>query len=302
MTGADSIERAIGAVVRTVSKAGLPVDDPHLLGSGANLIVHLKPSPVVARVATLTAEMRRNPAEYLRRERDITAGLRQRGIEVVAPTELVDPGPYHADDFWFLLMSYRRLEPPDLASTGHAEAVGGSLADLEAALDELPPELGATDRGHPWAEIATLIATVRPGTEPAAMARIVDAVESLQATEPENRWRLIHGDAHRLNVALDGGRVVWFDFEDANHRPLAWDLATLRRAWPAAGDEACRRLGVAPSGFSMTWHHELREVYALLWNLLYAERDERARPATTTRLRGWLDRDDLAVLLARTDR
>ncbi|MEM9656092.1 MAG: phosphotransferase [Actinomycetota bacterium] len=284
-----------------VSKMGLNVDEPSVLRAGANLVLHLKPHPVVARVATLTAEMRRNPADYLRRERDIATALHQSGVEVIAPTDLVDPGPHPADGLWFLLMTHRQLEPVDLTSDAEAQAVGRSLADLEAALDDLPVELGAGDSGQPWDEIATLLTTVQATIDSATIARIVDAVEALKAIEPQDPLRLVHGDAHRVNVARSQGRLVWFDFEDANHRPLAWDLATLRRSWPAAGDEACRRLDVHPSDFSMAWHHELREVYALLWNLLYAQRDATFQSATGERLARWLARTELDELTARPD-
>jgi Ser/Thr protein kinase RdoA (MazF antagonist) len=237
--------------------------------------------------------MRRNPADYLRRERDITTALTSVGLDVVAPTTLVDPGPHAAGDLWFLLMSHRRLEPVDLTSNDQAIAVGRSLVELEAALAELPAAFSDTGQGHPWDQIATLLATVSSTADTRTVARMTSAVDMLRATEPDDRWRLVHGDAHRVNIALDGRQVLWFDFEDANRRPLAWDTATLRRAWPAAGDAACRLLDIDASGVSMAWHHELREIYALLWNLLYAQRYQRARPAATTRLDDWLARNDL---------
>jgi Ser/Thr protein kinase RdoA (MazF antagonist) len=301
-TDPETVAQLVGSVTRSVRKLGLRADEPHVLGSGANLVIHLSPSPVVARVATLTAEMRHNPADYLRRERDVTTALTDLGLQVAAPTALVDPGPHSVDGHWFLLMAYRRLEPVDLTSPDHALAVGRSLADLERALAGLPPEWGAGDQGHPWDEVARLTATVVPTTPASAMARIAEAVDTLRAIEPEEPRQMVHGDAHRVNVALDGGEAVWFDFEDANRRPLAWDLATLRRSWPAAGDEACRGLNVDTDGFAMAWHHEFREVYALLWNLLYTQRDHRAQAATIERLEGWLVRDELANLADRADR
>lgn len=296
------VEQLVASVTRSTRKLGLRVDEPEVLGSGANVVIRLSPSPVVARVATLTAEMRRNPADYLRRERDVTTALSDLGQQVVAPTGLVDPGPHQVDGRWFILMAYRTLEPVDLTSPDDAQAVGRSLADLELAMAGLPPEWGAGDQGHPWEEMARLEATVTSTTQASALARITEAVETLRAIEPDEPWQMVHGDAHRVNVALDQGEVVWFDFEDAKHRPLAWDLATLRRAWPAAGDEACRRLDVDTDGFAMAWHHEVREVYALLWNLLYAQRDDRAKATTAQRLETWLARDELANLAGRTDR
>lgn len=298
-TAADHL---VDRVARSARGLGLRVDDPVVLGVGANLVVHLAPSPVVARVATLTAEMRADPAGYLRRERDVTTALAELGVEVVAPTTLVDPGPHDNDGHWFILMAHRPLEPVDTTSTEQAIAVGRSLAALCLTLVGLPDELGATGRGQPWEEIARLVATVTPTTPPAPLDRIIQAVATLRAMEPEDPWQMVHGDAHRVNVAFDGDRVVWFDFEDANHRPVAWDLATLRRAWPAAGDQACERLDVDPESFSMAWHHELREVYALLWNLLYAQRDRRVRSATAERLDRWQAGGGLARLLARDDR
>ncbi len=295
-------ERIVGPVVRVVAALGLRVDDPEVLRVGANLVLRLGPSPVVARVATLTAQMRGDPAAYLRRERAVTGALVDQGLDVIGPTDLVDPGPHRAGDHWFLLTTHRDLTPVDLTSADHAEAAGHALADLELALAALPHDLGAGDPGQPWEEMATLVATVAPSVDRGVMASIVEAIAGLRASEPADDWRLVHGDAHRGNVAFDGDRVVWFDFEDTNHRPLAWDLASFRRAWPAAGDVACRRLGVDPSDFSMAWHHELREVYALLWNLLYAMGDPRMRVAAGERLAGWRRRGGVDELLARTDR
>ena len=291
----------LGPLVRAVRELGLSVEQPQVLGAGANVVVHLAPSPVVARVATLTAEMRGGAASYLLRERLISEALDQRGVNVVAPTRLVDPGPHLVDGLSFLLLERRTLEPITLGSADHAQAVGRSLVELSSALRDLPDlandqsedggrsasEL-ATDDGHPWREIETLVETVRPTTQPAAMDRICTVIGTLRADEPDDPWQLVHGDAHRVNVALSDGRVIWFDFEDANRRPLAWDLATLRRSWPAAGDVACRLLEVDPDGPSMRWHHELREVYALLWNLLYGQRHRRARTPTAERLNSWL--------------
>lgn len=287
-TDADIARPMLAPLVSACAALGLDAGEPRVLGVGANVVIHLAPSPVVARVATLTAEMRGDPVSYLSRERDICRSLADRGIDVVTPTDLVDPGPHLVDGWAFLLLDHRRLRPVDLDSTADALAAGRSLATLTTALAELPAELCGTDGGQPWAEIETLRRTVGASTDAEAMARIEEAIQRLQATEPDDPWQLVHGDAHRVNVALGEAGIVWLDFEDANRRPLAWDLATLCRAWPAAGAEACRVLGRDPVSVSMRWHHELREVYALLWNLLYAQRYERARPASAERLRGWL--------------
>ena len=50
-------DRVCGAVAaaRSVAVAhGIAVDEPRVLHDGANVVVHLQPAPLVARVATLT--------------------------------------------------------------------------------------------------------------------------------------------------------------------------------------------------------------------------------------------------------
>lgn len=289
-TGGEPTAQVVSEVVATVRRLGLAVDSPAVLGEGANVVAWLAPAPVVARIATLTAEMRREPELYLHRERDIAAALSSMGMNVIRPTDLVDPGPHRAGRWTFLLLEHRRLEPLDTTSPQDAEAAGASFADLSKALAGLPPSLGEALPGQPWAEMATLADAVAGTVDPSSWARITAVLDGLRATEPADEWQLIHGDAHRVNVARCDGDVVWFDFEDANRRPLAWDLATLRRAWPQAGDTACRLLSVDPLSPSMRWHHELRDAYALLWNLLYAQRYEHANQPTAERLRQWLAR------------
>ena len=279
---------AVNAVVTAVRRLGLATDAPVVLGEAANIVVWLTPAPVVARVATLTAEMRGQPEIYLDRERDIAAALARMGLDVIRPTTLVDPGPHRAGPWSFLLLEHRRLEPLDTNSTADADAAAAAFVELSLALADLPPSLSEQLPGHPWTEMATLADTVASAVEPSTWARISAVIEELKATEPDDQWQLVHGDAHRVNVARCDGNVVWYDFEDANRRPLAWDLATLRRAWPRAGDTACRLLGVDPASPSMRWHHELRETYALLWNLLYAQRYQHAKQPTAVRLRQWL--------------
>lgn len=277
----------IGPLTAAVRRLGVRVGEPDVIRVGANVVVHLQPAPIVARVATLTAEMRGDALDYLRREKETTVALRSRGVRVVSPTTLVDPGPHTAEGFAFLLLTHVELEPVDLASHDHATRAGRAFAELSMALAELPPEVGRGDEGHPWAEIERLLQTVSPTVDAAAVAHIREMVDTLRTSEPGDAHQLVHGDAHKGNVALHNGEIIWFDFEDANRRPVAWDLATLRRAWPAAGDTACQLLGVDPTSNSMRWHHELREVYALLWHLFLNARLARDPAPAADRLATW---------------
>ena len=253
-----SVTAAVEPVVADARRLGLTVDRAEILGVGANIVAHLKPAPVVARIATLTAAVRGSPAAYLRRERDICAAMSAAGLPVIPPTDLIDPGPHTNHGRCYLFLHYQDLEPVDLRSVEHGVRVGRSFAELATAMAEQPIEPDPDSDGHPWPEIDRLLTLIGSSVDPEVLVRLRDAVRQLRATDPQDPWQLVHGDAHRTNVALHRGEVTWFDFEDSNLRPLAWDLATLRRTWPAAGDEACRLLGVDPDSFSMRWHFELR--------------------------------------------
>ncbi|MEM7271489.1 MAG: phosphotransferase [Actinomycetota bacterium] len=294
--GEEAAHPLVEPVVRLVETLGVEAAEPRVIRVGANLVVHLAPAPIVARVATLTAEMRGRPLDYLRRERVVCDALMARGVNIVATTDLVDPGPHEVDGTACLLLNHHRLAPVDFDSSADAVRVGRAFAQLSAALCDLPSHLGGgdgaeADDGQPWEEVAVLMRTVAPTTEASTVDRIAGVVETLRAGEPDDRWQLVHGDAHRSNVALDDrGEIIWFDFEDTNRRPPAWDLASLHRSWPAAGRVAADALGVELGSYSVRWHHELREVYALLWNLLYAQRFPESRAATADRAATWLTR------------
>lgn len=280
----------VRSLVQLATSLGLDAEQAQVLRAGANLVVHLAPSPVVARVATMTAEMRGGAVNYLRRERDITRALVDRGLSVIGPTDLVDPGPHRVSGHAVLLLKHHDLEPIDRNAPRDAAGAGLALVALTEALADLPPELAKGDAGHPWSEMDRLLTTVTPANESAVIDRIRGYVAELRDQEPGDPRRLVHGDAHPGNVARSGGRIIWFDFEDANRRPLAWDLASLRRSWPAAGDVACRELRVDVASPTMRWHHELRDVYALLWSMFSATRYAGTRAQNKTRLADWLDR------------
>src|SRR5215469_5899287 len=94
------------AAVALAQRLGLPHDEPVILSNRGNLLVHLTPAPVVARVATLTARARRHPIEWLAREVAVAGCVASRGGPVVAPAE--DAGPHWQDGFAISLWDYVR--------------------------------------------------------------------------------------------------------------------------------------------------------------------------------------------------
>lgn len=100
------VRRAVEAAVSVARGVGLRCTEPAVLSARGNALVHLAPAPVVARVSTLTAWTRRDPAEWLGREVAVAATAATRGGPVVAPTALVDPGPYWVDGLALTLWTH----------------------------------------------------------------------------------------------------------------------------------------------------------------------------------------------------
>src|SRR5262252_8051741 len=82
---------------------GLRAERGEVLHDRSNLLLHLIPDNVVARVVTRTAEARAGDA-WLRREVAIAAHLAAAGAPVVPPACALPPGPHthhgHTVTFW----------------------------------------------------------------------------------------------------------------------------------------------------------------------------------------------------------
>ncbi len=79
------------AAVKVAASLDVHCDDPVVLADGANVIVHLRPAPVVAKVAASTTAVR-PAAAWLQRELDVVQFLAARG----APVMTAEPrGPRH---------------------------------------------------------------------------------------------------------------------------------------------------------------------------------------------------------------
>ena len=220
----------LAAAVRVAREHGLPGDDPEVLSSRGNVIVHLRPAPVVARVATLTAWTRSDPLRWLAREVAVAGYAAGQGGPAVAPTALADPGPHRMDG---LAVSLWTWVPPSPARPQPAE-VGEALARLHLAAAGFPGELPLLS---PLRALITegLAALEREqAAAPAVLAALRERHDAILAeldgvTGPV---LVLHGDAHAGNLMLAGGARpgpgwLWIDLEETCRGPRAFDLAVL---------------------------------------------------------------------------
>lgn len=271
------IRDGLAAAQAVARQQGLPGTDPVILSCRGNLVVHLAPAPVVAKVATLTAWTRRDPFGWLAREVSVADYAARRDGPVVPPSRLADPGPHRSGGLAVSLWTY--LPPvtgPPGGRAGPAE-VGAALAGLHQALAGYPARL-------PW--LSPAVDQVTEGLAALEAGQVLDPARlaALRARHAEIRARLdraagrpvvLHGDAHGGNLlpGPDGWR--WIDLEEACHGPLAWDLAVLASAYGTATEESQAALDgyAATSGNPVPSPAELapfgraRDLEATVWAL-----------------------------------
>ena len=192
-------------VVKVARGHGLPTSDPLVLRDLTNLIVHLRPAPVVARVQlTLGALRGRAWAET---EIDAALFLAPSGCADRAAGPRCRPRTARGGRHARHLLAARRPR----SRARRAVAAGRSLRELHDAFAAYEGELPTCDR---LSEVRGLV--VDP--ELRALAERLPPLEGAP----------IHGDAHLRNVLWSPRGPLWSDLENICRGPREFDLACLR--------------------------------------------------------------------------
>ena len=85
-------QRALNAARAVATAHGLACEQALVVHSGSNVLVHLRPAPVIARVMTGTVVLHDNPRRWLEREVSVLEFLAPSGL-AVRPSPLIAPGP-----------------------------------------------------------------------------------------------------------------------------------------------------------------------------------------------------------------
>jgi Phosphotransferase enzyme family len=263
--------RAVASAVAVAKAYGLRSTAPIILRDRCNVSVHLRPAPVVARVATTTALVRPNVRAWVEREVAVAHFLAERGALVVPPSDLLPPGPHEHDG---LVVSFWRFIDHDPGRVPKAHELGQSLAELHAALrhypGELPyldPALGETQRVLDYLE---RVGALAPG-DVTLLRHVSERLVAVLHAPPET-VQALHGDAHAANVFVTAEGLLWTDFEDTCCGAIAWDLACLTRALPLARSAAFSAYGATPSQKTMQPYLDARTLQVTVWRALNAYR------------------------------
>lgn len=241
---------------------GVRVEEPVVLSGTSNIVVHLAPAPVVARVPHVTASGRDRPDVSLARELAIVRHLADHGIPTTPPSRELPPGPHRIDgDRWVSFVEYTELAP---VADDDAARAGESLVEVIEAMAGMADPAGHFDRGL-GEEADVSLALLEGRIDEADRRLLVDLrAETMMAAPADGQ--VVHADPHRANIGRrPDGELVWFDFDDAVRDSPLVDLATLHHSWPEAGAVACRRMGIDPDGPELARFVRQRVAWGDIW-------------------------------------
>jgi hypothetical protein len=272
----------IDAAVALGAAHGIASDDPRVLKDGSNLLVHLRPAPVVVRVATFTGRIRRDPMPYLEREVRLVTALVDAGAAVAPPSPLLPAGP-HVLDGWAMTawayVDHVAGATPDAATAYAAlDALHDALRQIDAdgidiGLPLLGPALADLDLALAFAVEHDLLSAADAADRRVRRDGLADALLAAAVDRQP-----LHGDAFPQNSLVTANGVVWIDFEDCCLGPAAWDHAVLLRRVPDPALERILRRRDGDRAIDVAI--ALREIQADVWTFLHeARREGRLDPA-----------------------
>jgi Ser/Thr protein kinase RdoA (MazF antagonist) len=271
-------ETLAAAAVKVAAGLGVHATDPLILADGANVIVHLSPAPVVAKVAASTPAVRPDNAAWLQRELDVVRFLLGRGVPVTTPSPEVPPVVHHSDG---QVMSFWRYLSPVPGLAGE-ETIGSMLRDLHAELRGYPAQLPFL---APLGDIPAFLA--RPQTRLTAGQAAALAAAYARLTAHLARGQSLHGDAGAGNLMATDAGWVWHDFEDTCTGPVAWDLAASTAGPRLDSPRILAAYGEPVDPAQLEVCQQLRKLHLTVWYNLYAERLPDLAPRAAELLALW---------------
>jgi hypothetical protein len=269
VTSSVLIQRALRAAAQVAREHGLRFEDePRVIHQGSNLLLHLHPTPVVARVATTTAMVREGNA-WLTREVSVAGHVASKGAPAIPPSRELPPGPH---EFSGLTMTFWELvqevpEPPDPKLAGRA------LSECHEALQTYTGDLPAMAVMTEAVQIVERFAA--DGTlsnRDAGLLREAAATSRKRIDDLDLPLQPVHADSHLGNLVNTPDGPLWTDWEDTCLAPTQWDVACLAASGrcfghdPAPGEAAIKAYGESPDDAFV----EARRLQGTAWGLVFA--------------------------------
>jgi hypothetical protein len=272
------IEQRALAAARLVGAAhGLETEQAEVIHSGSNVLVRLRPAPVVARVMTGTVVLHNDPRRWLEREVSVLSFLAPTGV-AVAPSRLIAPGPHHVDGLWMTFSEWVAHEQHPQQCTDPDE-LGRALKVLHQELRSFDGDLGTLMdvRG----DIERLRRLLRPSLT--LSAEMIAALRARLVALDDVVFRVsipvqaLHGDVSLSNRLSTSHRLIWNDFEDTFRGPVHWDVASCVMSLQTRGKDAgCVQRMLDAYGWvddkRLAPFMSAHELYNEIWRLYDAQR------------------------------
>jgi hypothetical protein len=185
----------VDALAAFARRFDIEVIEPTVLSISSNVVIHLRPAPVVARVANITAVGRDRPDRALEREIVLADHLLDEGVPTIEPSDLLPPGPHELDGRWASFFTYEKLTP---VGDEDAERVGHACVDLLAAAASYGDGDGLFDRS--LRDEADVLLERLVGRVAEADLALLRAGADAAFVAAGGSVQPIHADAHRGNV------------------------------------------------------------------------------------------------------
>lgn len=244
-------ESAVATAAAAARDLGLDVTDATALYDAFSVVVHLKPSPVVARMPIVLPQ-HFSPAQQLARQQtelDAVAWLLEHGHPVVPPSPLVRREPVSRDGLSMTFWQYVEVagEPDWAANAARSAEVHHALADYPGELTWLSPVNNVIPQGLAALEgQPDLLAPEdleRAQREWKLLEPVVGTRAGWEREFPNSSVQPIHGDAPAYNMIMIDGGALWADFEDVTVGPIEWDFALFPAEIATIYNEAAAKLG-----------------------------------------------------------
>jgi Phosphotransferase enzyme family len=276
-------EAAVRAAVSVAGGLGITGTAPAVLAAGANVIVWLSPSPVVAKVAASTTAVRADAGAWLQRELDVVGFLTAAGAPVLAPSPEVPAVVHHGAG---QVMSFWRYQPPAGDELPGEATVGSMLRELHAVLRRYPGGLPAL---APLRDIPAFLSRPQTRLGAADAAALAGAFTRLtgELDAASYAGQPLHGDAGAGNIMATDRGWIWHDFEDTCSGPVAWDLAPVAASQRLDAARVLAAYGDTVDARQLAVCRQLRLLHLTVWYNLYAERLPQCRPRAAELLASW---------------
>lgn len=275
---------AVRAAITAAASFGVRSADPAVLADGANVIVHLRPAPVVAKVAASTLTIRPDAHAWLQRELNLAAFARRKGAPVVAPS-VETPVTVHRSEGH--VMSFWQYEEPAEPPHPDEATIGSMLRDLHSVLRSYPA--GMLPSLAPLADIPAFLArSALPPGDTAALSAAFDRLKS-ELDLSSAPVQVLHGDAGPGNLMATVSGWLWHDFEDTCTGPVAWDLAAPTTSRRLDGARVLAAYGDSVDPGQLAVWQQLRRLHLTVWYAIYAERLPATRARAEELLATWRD-------------